>query len=154
MTDEELARSLQGICEECETNTANPGFIYCESCYSRRTCRNMRRRICQMCMTPLRELQICNVCDTPAEDASYEAMLEWEAKHAPKNYNPFIAHKFPTSTADKCIPSGCVICLSDIEIGDNIMRLPCTEAFHTECISKWIQDNPSCPVCKTDLTLF
>ena len=40
----------------------------------------------------------------------------------------------------------CTICLDDI-ITD-IEFLPCTHAFHKDCISGWITTKPLCPICQ------
>jgi len=40
----------------------------------------------------------------------------------------------------------CTICLEDILT--DIEFLPCTHAFHQECIAGWVSSNPTCPICK------
>ena len=46
----------------------------------------------------------------------------------------------------------CQICLEDIEkkeINDeNFIFLPCAHGFHINCISKWLEVNNKCPICK------
>ena len=36
----------------------------------------------------------------------------------------------------------------------DILRLPCNQHhyFHRDCILKWIESNPTCPLCKTPVT--
>jgi hypothetical protein len=43
----------------------------------------------------------------------------------------------------------CQICLDDIE--SDIEFLPCIHAFHRKCISLWLVDHPTCPICKTPI---
>lgn len=43
----------------------------------------------------------------------------------------------------------CTICLEDIE--DNIEFLPCIHGFHYNCIKKWINQKPECPICKISI---
>ena len=48
--------------------------------------------------------------------------------------------------------SNCIICLSDMNVGDNVTSLPCLHAFHTDCIKHWLESKNSCPVCKLAIT--
>lgn len=45
----------------------------------------------------------------------------------------------------------CVICYEDYEEGIEIIILKCKHPFHTECISKWLENSTKCPLCKCDL---
>jgi len=40
----------------------------------------------------------------------------------------------------------CIICLCDFRLQDEVTQLPCTHAFHTECISKWLSRSRHCPL--------
>jgi len=40
----------------------------------------------------------------------------------------------------------CIICLSDFGPEDEIVQLPCSHAFHTECIGKWLSRSRHCPL--------
>ena len=47
----------------------------------------------------------------------------------------------------------CIICLSDLEIGEPLVRLPCSEAakahiFHAECLTRWLLCSAACPTCR------
>lgn len=44
----------------------------------------------------------------------------------------------------------CELCLEEYNAGDELMRLPCMHAFHSGCVSPWLQKAGSCPVCQTD----
>lgn len=44
----------------------------------------------------------------------------------------------------------CCICLSGEDL---IPNEKCGHKFHTECLVKWLQDNNSCPVCRTRLVV-
>ena len=52
------------------------------------------------------------------------------------------------------IGNQCAICLDGIEEQQRIVTLSCEHFFHTNCISRWYSDNPTCPVCRhrTDTT--
>ena len=45
----------------------------------------------------------------------------------------------------------CSICLGDIDLGDNIIVLNCSNKhfFHTDCIKKWLDYSSCCPLCKS-----
>lgn len=46
----------------------------------------------------------------------------------------------------------CVICQTGYAAGDDLTHLPCLHAFHTECITPWLQGHSrKCPVCKHDV---
>jgi len=67
------------------------------------------------------------------------------------NYIPFtIIQDEPKKLKDE---PGCVICLSDFEIGQKVSALPCCHTFHTKCLDDWIKRKQKCPVCKFEITL-
>ena len=41
----------------------------------------------------------------------------------------------------------CIICQE--EKRDQWRALPCAHIFHDKCVKEWLQQNPSCPVCRT-----
>ena len=47
----------------------------------------------------------------------------------------------------------CTICFDTIKLGERILSLNCTDAsahtFHEACIAPWLEDNDSCPVCRS-----
>ena len=45
----------------------------------------------------------------------------------------------------------CTICLEDFIVKDIVIYLPCFHFFHKDCIIKWIEQNPTCPLCKFDI---
>ncbi|XP_077117399.1 RING finger protein 11-like [Ranitomeya variabilis] len=42
----------------------------------------------------------------------------------------------------------CVICMTEYEIGEQVIVLPCDHSFHQDCISRWLHYNPLCPLCR------
>jgi len=51
--------------------------------------------------------------------------------------------------------STCAICLENFGQGQTISRTPCPQgaghAFHTECLSGWLQCSRTCPLCRVNL---
>lgn len=42
----------------------------------------------------------------------------------------------------------CTICIDEVEVGDEVIVLPCRHWFHEECASLWLKQHNSCPVCR------
>ena len=54
-------------------------------------------------------------------------------------------------TADESfVGNQCVICMEDIEIGRNMMRLDCDgqHTFCQVCIERWFDEHKTCPTCR------
>lgn len=47
----------------------------------------------------------------------------------------------------------CSICLVDLEEGESLKQLPCNHVFHPECISVWLLQNITCPICRNELNI-
>lgn len=41
----------------------------------------------------------------------------------------------------------CIICMEDMNEGDQIRHLPCMHAFHVDCIDDWLTRKFQCPAC-------
>ena len=48
--------------------------------------------------------------------------------------------------------ASCSVCLSDIEQGDKMKKLPCDHMYHVACIDRWLTRSRACPMCKHDCT--
>ncbi|KAK2656486.1 hypothetical protein Ddye_009538 [Dipteronia dyeriana] len=42
----------------------------------------------------------------------------------------------------------CSICLESVGVGEIVARMPCSHLFHTTCITRWLHQKPSCPLCR------
>lgn len=54
-------------------------------------------------------------------------------------------HAYDAST----INSECAICLLDFELDEKINTLSCRHSYHSECISQWLSQRGTCPLCVT-----
>eukprot|EP00825_Cyclidium_porcatum_P000380 TRINITY_DN10081_c0_g1_i3.p1 TRINITY_DN10081_c0_g1~~TRINITY_DN10081_c0_g1_i3.p1 ORF type:complete len:277 (-),score=43.03 TRINITY_DN10081_c0_g1_i3:497-1327(-) len=45
----------------------------------------------------------------------------------------------------------CIICISEYKNNDQVLTLPCFHNFHKDCITKWLKQTASCPICKLNL---
>ncbi|XP_073488998.1 uncharacterized protein [Aquarana catesbeiana] len=42
----------------------------------------------------------------------------------------------------------CSVCLLEIEEEDKSSRLPCSHQFHNDCITRWMEQSRTCPLCR------
>lgn len=47
----------------------------------------------------------------------------------------------------------CVICQMKYKRGDRQMNLPCKHVYHSDCVSKWLGINKTCPVCNAEVSI-
>jgi len=45
----------------------------------------------------------------------------------------------------------CCICISDINMNEETVLLPCGHLFHWSCVLEWLKQNNTCPVCRFEL---
>lgn len=46
----------------------------------------------------------------------------------------------------------CAICLDSYQQGEFLTRLPCSHAFHVDCIADWLRRASRCPLCRAQCT--
>lgn len=83
--------------------------------------------------------------NNPIERVDYTALLNSLQESIQKL--TFENRKIESSMEQEDI---CCICLSGEDL---IPNEKCGHKFHTECLVKWLQDNNSCPVCRTRLVV-
>jgi hypothetical protein len=60
------------------------------------------------------------------------------------------------SLSEQLLKKQCSICLCEIEKGQNISIPPCEckdILYHMECYYKWLEQNPTCPHCRTPIKM-
>lgn len=60
------------------------------------------------------------------------------------NLIPSFAHQI-LSESDR---QTCIICQNSIDQGIQVKRLHCNHIFHSECISAWLKQSDTCPLCR------
>jgi len=45
----------------------------------------------------------------------------------------------------------CSVCFEEFLIGSNVMGLPCQHIFHDPCLTKWLEERNTCPICRYEL---
>lgn len=45
----------------------------------------------------------------------------------------------------------CTICIDEIKLGDEVMALPCKHWFHPDCVTLWLKEHNTCPICRTPI---
>lgn len=45
----------------------------------------------------------------------------------------------------------CVICLEELPVGCEVVSMPCSHAFHGNCIQMWLRTSPCCPICRFEI---
>ena len=45
----------------------------------------------------------------------------------------------------------CSVCQDNMEVNENVLRLSCCHAFHSDCIMTWLNKNNNCPMCRHEM---
>ncbi|KAM7480668.1 hypothetical protein LguiA_028881 [Lonicera macranthoides] len=81
---------------------------------------------------------------------------------SPQVLNLLLSHRPHNSAAtsvededDREVEMECVVCLCHISSGEKYRVLSeCKHGFHVECINGWLKDHPTCPLCRTHISLL
>lgn len=46
----------------------------------------------------------------------------------------------------------CTFCLDEMELGEELCRLPCMHTFHRRCVHAWLERDRRCMLCRLDIT--
>lgn len=87
--------------------------------------------------------KLLKLVDVVSEDA-YKNALSSEQK---------VRHDEKKSEIKNEQKKSCSVCMDELYLDDNKnMTTPCSHTFHTECLHDWCERNPSCPLCREDLS--
>jgi E3 ubiquitin-protein ligase RNF115/126 len=42
----------------------------------------------------------------------------------------------------------CSVCMDDVQLGDEVVSLPCSHWFHETCVGLWLSEHNTCPICR------
>jgi len=45
----------------------------------------------------------------------------------------------------------CSICLDELVLGEDALRIPCGHLYHEDCVNDWLKKSNECPVCRWEL---
>ena len=71
---------------------------------------------------------------------------------SPENLD-LIAPSFPYALDLEGEPETCVICIDDLQDGEDVRKLPCNHIYHSDCIMEWVSRNANCPTCRATLSV-
>jgi len=45
----------------------------------------------------------------------------------------------------------CSVCFEDFELGTSALKLPCKHLYHKDCVTTWLKEHNTCPICRFEL---
>lgn len=64
---------------------------------------------------------------------------------------PRVAAPAPVSPTASDDQHSCTICLERYSGGDTLRMLPCLHRFHRDCVDTWLEQQATCPICKSHI---
>jgi Ring finger domain len=65
---------------------------------------------------------------------------------------PIVLQNLPTTSTVEgaCALKDCAICKEELrtKAHSTAARLPCSHVFHPQCITQWLQEHDTCPICR------
>lgn len=125
--------------------------------------------LCKQCglFGPLYENELCRLCyndhidqiNSPSQSdddsvcekddpTTYSDTNEIETQHF-----SFLVHA-STKYDFHGEPKECPICLEKLKDGDEVISLPCAHTFHFQCITSWLSEHDTCPLCRNPISNF
>jgi hypothetical protein len=107
---------------------------------------------------------MCGLCKSRMNENNYDSIITNSI--TPNSRNPrnsrtnssnniivrYTSGYFPTIPITPS-DNECSICLEAVNPNDRRV-LGCTHQFHPACITPWLNQNPSCPICRTHVSLI
>jgi len=90
----------------------------------------------------------------------YETLLQLDAPAASQGRAVEIQSLISVLPSSK-LPAGaasrdCMVCMDEMQAGQEVKTLPCMHVFHSECIDRWLRESrnrPRCPIDQEDVRL-
>jgi E3 ubiquitin-protein ligase RNF115/126 len=60
--------------------------------------------------------------------------------------------KVDRSMLDNKDEGDCSVCMDTVSIGSEVTNLPCGHWFHEHCVSMWLREHNTCPICRKGIT--
>ncbi|KAI4302205.1 hypothetical protein MLD38_037983 [Melastoma candidum] len=79
--------------------------------------------------------------------------VSWAGLHVSSRHEGRVRNRRPSLSQDEVVQEeeeDCTVCLSRIEVGDEIKELGCCHVFHMVCFDRWAghRRHPTCPLCR------
>ena len=142
--DEALARRLSRLCGACEEQEVMPGHPWCTGCH---WAFQDSFTICELCGSapPSPGYRLCQPCRALARGEDTEGRCDWIATLPVRQY-------LGERDALQGRVAECIICQEDYVPDVELTMLPtCAHTFHAKCARSWLEKQPTCPVCLTNV---
>lgn len=45
----------------------------------------------------------------------------------------------------------CTVCIDEVKVGEEVVVMPCKHWFHEACVTMWLKEHNTCPICRTPI---
>lgn len=45
----------------------------------------------------------------------------------------------------------CSVCIDEVKVGEEVVVMPCNHWFHEACVTMWLKEHNTCPICRTPI---
>lgn len=73
-------------------------------------------------------------------------VIDHDNPHDGTSYNKLFINN--NKISDKCS-----ICISDMELDEELISLSCGHIYHSPCISEWVKFKSKCPICRGNIKI-
>ena len=92
-----------------------------------------------------------------SQDALERFMEQTQSSNAPPPASADAIQSLPTKKVTKEMMGSdgiaeCSICMDNVEVGSDVMFLPCNHWFHGDCVVAWLKEHDTCPHCRKPIT--
>ncbi|XP_077113201.1 RING finger protein 122-like [Ranitomeya variabilis] len=81
----------------------------------------------------------------------YIFRLKQQDQYRRRGYKKVVLKKKSKKTS--LIGQMCAVCLDEFKLEEEVGVCPCTHAFHTKCLTKWLEVRNSCPMCNKTISV-